>query len=64
MQINSVPYFVINNKYAVPGAQPQDIFEQALNQVAEEEGITPKPKLQIFGNADDNEACGPDGCSI
>lgn len=36
-----VPFFVFNNKYAVSGAQPVEVFEQALSQVyAEFEGET------------------------
>lgn len=62
--ISGVPFFVINDKYAVQGAQPQAAFEQALKKVADEEGI--KPKLQTFDfQAEDNAGiCGPDGCSI
>lgn len=32
-----VPFFVFNNKYAVSGAQPVEVFSQVLNQVYEEE---------------------------
>jgi predicted DsbA family dithiol-disulfide isomerase len=32
-----VPFFVFNNKYAVSGAQPTDVFAQVLNKVWEEE---------------------------
>ncbi len=32
-----VPFFVFNNKYAVSGAQPTDVFTQVLNKVWEEE---------------------------
>src|SRR5699024_9159018 len=35
-QVSGVPFFIVNNKYAVSGGQPQDVFEQALKQVAEE----------------------------
>lgn len=59
-QVGGVPFFVINNKYSISGAQPQQLFESALKQVAEEEGI--KPKLQNLGQADG--VCGPDGCSL
>lgn len=31
--VQGVPFFVLNNKYAVSGAQPAEVFEQALNQV-------------------------------
>jgi predicted DsbA family dithiol-disulfide isomerase len=35
--VQGVPFFVINRKYAISGAQPDEVFEQALRQVAEEE---------------------------
>lgn len=35
--ITGVPFFVINNKYAISGAQPIETFMQALEKVAEEE---------------------------
>lgn len=31
--VQGVPFFVLNNKYAVSGAQPVEAFEQALEQV-------------------------------
>lgn len=34
--VQGVPFFVFNNKYAVSGAQPVDVFEQVLDQVYEE----------------------------
>lgn len=38
-----VPFFVFNNKYAISGAQPTDVFTQVLNKVWEEE----KPALIV-----------------
>ena len=35
--VNGVPFFVFNNKYAISGAQPSDIFQEVLNKVYEEE---------------------------
>ena len=35
--VQGVPFFVINRKYAISGAQPDEAFEQALRKVAEEE---------------------------
>ena len=37
--VQGVPFFVINRKYAISGAQPTDTFADALRKVAEEEGI-------------------------
>jgi predicted DsbA family dithiol-disulfide isomerase len=34
--ISAVPFFVFNRKYGVAGAQPADVFEQVLTQVAAE----------------------------
>lgn len=46
-----VPFFVFNNKYAVSGAQPSDLFSEVLNKVWEEEA----PAIK------EGEVCGPDG---
>lgn len=35
--ISGVPYFIINNKYGVSGAQPTDVFKQALLDIALEQ---------------------------
>ena len=37
--IHGVPYFVINEKYALSGAQPTDVIKQALEQALNEETI-------------------------
>lgn len=34
--VQGVPFFVFNNKYAVSGAQPVEVFEQVLTQVYDE----------------------------
>ena len=36
MQVAGVPYFVINNKYSLRGAQPSEVFEQALQDIGGE----------------------------
>lgn len=40
MGIDGVPFFIFNEKYALSGAQPEDIFLQALEQLWEEEKDT------------------------
>ena len=41
--VTGVPYYLINKKYALTGAQPTELFVQALNQViAEDEKNTSK----------------------
>lgn len=58
--VRGVPFFVLNDKYAISGAQPKDVFEQAIRQVAEEENL--KPKLQMFG--DESATCDGDHCDF
>src|SRR5699024_12580533 len=35
--ISGVPYFIVNRKYAISGAQPVAAFSRALEQVVQEE---------------------------
>lgn len=55
--IQSVPTFVINDRYALQGAQPPEAFAQALRQIAAEMPEAPAPA------AADGQACGPQGCA-
>jgi predicted DsbA family dithiol-disulfide isomerase len=41
--VQGVPFFVFNNKYAVSGAQPSEVFAQVLDKVWQEE----KPSLVV-----------------
>ncbi|MFB8279037.1 DsbA family oxidoreductase [Nocardia colli] len=52
-----VPFFVIDRKYGVSGAQPVAVFAQALDQAWGER----QPVIQTVGGAD---TCGPDGCEL
>jgi predicted DsbA family dithiol-disulfide isomerase len=36
--INSIPFFLINRKYAVTGAQSSETFVQAIEQIMEQDG--------------------------
>ena len=63
---NGVPFFVIDRKYGISGAQPAEVFSQAL-ETAWEEGQkltvlagTPQSAAEDFA---DGAACGPNGCS-
>ena len=53
-----VPFFVIEERYGVSGAQPTELFTQVLEQAWAE-----ADPLQMAGAAD-AEACGPEGCPI
>ncbi|WP_275670689.1 DsbA family oxidoreductase [Neobacillus notoginsengisoli] len=55
--ISSVPFFLMNNKYALSGAQPTDVFLQALEKVLAEDQIT-------FINPTEGDKCDDDGCEI
>ena len=65
--ISGVPFFVFAEKYAVSGAQPQEVFAQALAKAWEE--TQQSPFQMVVGNPAGNEGagnseCGPAGCSI
>ena len=36
MQVAGVPYFIVNNKYSLRGAQPPEVFMQAIQQIGTE----------------------------
>ncbi|MGG5577300.1 DsbA family oxidoreductase [Myroides sp. C15-4] len=57
--ISGVPFFVVDRKYGISGAQPIDTFAEALTQAFEES----QPKFEMKGDQDAN-ACGPEGCEI
>lgn len=59
--VQGVPFFVINRKYAISGAQPAEVFAEALRKVAEEEGIS--SKLQTLGKQNVG-ICKDDNCEI
>ncbi|GAC1504640.1 MAG: hypothetical protein NVS2B15_27250 [Pseudarthrobacter sp.] len=56
--ITGVPFFVIDRKFGLSGAQPAETFTAALNQ-AWQEG---NPLVLV--NTAEGEACGPDGCAV
>lgn len=56
--INGVPFFVLNNKYAVSGAQPSETFAGALKQAWKEYEQEKGGLTIIDGNA---ATCEPDG---
>ena len=56
LNIRGVPYFVFEDKYAVSGAQPTELFQEVLAKVWDE--ARPQP-VQLAGT--DGAACGLDG---
>jgi predicted DsbA family dithiol-disulfide isomerase len=58
---NGVPFFVIDEKYGVSGAQPVEVFQEALRRAnADRKPVT----LVTAPGSTDDAACGPDGCPI
>ena len=60
--VTGVPYFVINQKYAISGAQPAETFASALQKVWEEEN--PAVKLQELSPEGAADASCTDGSCI
>ncbi len=60
--ISGVPFFVVDRKYGVSGAQPPAAILQVLEQAWAESH--PVPTLTTIGAPSDAEACGPDGCAV
>lgn len=59
--VRGVPYFVINQKYAISGAQPIETFVEALQKIWEEE--SPRPVMQDL-STDDDVSCVDGNCAI
>lgn len=58
--VRGVPFFVLNNKYGISGAQPQELFEQTIEKVATEAGL--KRQLKMVGDSDNT--CSDGSCNI
>lgn len=56
---NGVPFFVIDRKYAISGAESTEVFTQAL----EEAWSQSHPALVTSGGPG-GDICGPDGCPV
>ncbi|ANX11595.1 protein-disulfide isomerase [Fictibacillus arsenicus] len=55
--ITGVPFFLINKKYALTGAQPMEVFVNALTKIIAEDEITSL-------NDQNGVSCDDDGCDI
>lgn len=56
---NGVPFFVLDRKYGVSGAQPAEVFTRALTQAWGD-----RPAIELVQQDDTAEACDPDGCAV
>ncbi|WP_264989217.1 DsbA family oxidoreductase [Lysinibacillus piscis] len=59
--VRGVPFFVLNRKYGISGAQPQQVFEDTLRKVAEEEGLSMGLKMMGEEQAPN---CTDDNCTL
>jgi predicted DsbA family dithiol-disulfide isomerase len=55
--ISGVPFFVVDRKFGVSGAQPTEMFASMLEQAWSDA----HPQLQLLA---DGTVCGPDGCPL
>ncbi|MGY0695014.1 DsbA family oxidoreductase [Virgibacillus sp. FSP13] len=61
--VQGVPFFVFNEKYAVSGAQPTEVFTEVLDKVWEEE--SEKPTLQSLNpKKSETTYCTDEGCEV
>lgn len=56
---NGVPFFVLDRAFGVSGAQPAEVFTQALTQAWGD-----RSPLKLIDDGGGAEACGPDGCAV
>lgn len=54
---SGVPFYVVDERYGISGAQPVEVFTQVLEKAWGDTHLT------LVGGAADGE-CGPDGCAI
>ncbi len=54
---SGVPFYVVDQKYGVSGAQPAEVFTQVLERAWGES----HPAVQVLASG---ETCGPDGCAV
>jgi len=57
--VQGVPFFVLNRKYGISGAQQKEYFTGALEQIWTEEN-----PVKILDNQDDSMTCDHDECGI
>lgn len=57
--VQGVPFFVLNNKYGVSGAQQEEYFSQVLDHLWKE-----SQELETIGEAESSQTCDDEGCSI
>lgn len=61
--IRGVPFFVINHKYGISGAQPSELFLEALQKVWQEEQQATSVSVDSKEGGDDN-TCSDGACAV
>ena len=61
--VTGVPFFVINQKYSISGAQPLETFKRVLEQVWQEDHPTPKFQ-DLSGAGTEGAVCTDEGSEI
>ena len=56
---SGVPFFVVDQRYGVSGAQPVEVFTQVLERAWSDS----HPAITVLAGGADGEVCGPDGCT-
>lgn len=56
---SGVPFFVVDARYGIAGAQPVEVLTDVLTRA----WADANPVIEVVGAAE-GEACGPDGCAI
>ncbi|MFH0767582.1 MAG: DsbA family oxidoreductase [Bacillota bacterium] len=57
--VQGVPFFVLNRKYGISGAQQKEYFAQSLNKIWKEEN-----PIDILGDGDEDASCEHDECGF
>lgn len=58
--VSGVPFFVIDGKYGISGAQPTELFQKALEQAWAES----HPLIQVSATNEEAGSCDGDSCAI
>ena len=62
--ISGVPFFVVDRRYGVSGAQPTEQLLAVLERAWSERQPLTMVGVPSTGGAADGDACGPDGCPV
>jgi len=63
MGVQGVPFFVFNEKYAVSGAQPIEVFSEVLERVWEEENEQSRGQIREETRTETTYCCEGETCN-